>query len=149
MLFRSSLRTVRSGYRIGIAKGSYVWHKEHASFDKVDKKQTNKLFKRNREIFVKKWGEILRIALIADNNHEVKENIHKAIETARDGNYVYVYCRNLIKDMVIVEHSGVKFVNFNNYFDLFFKILIKKKRYNVISRIGKFNNKLHRINCMR
>lgn len=139
-----SLRTVRAGYKIGMAKGSYVWHKEHASFDKADKKQTEKLFKRNREIFVKKWGEILRIALIADNHRELKENIHKTMETARSGNYVDVYCRNLMKDMVITEHSGVKFVNFNNYFDLFFKVVIKKKRYNVISKIDKFNHELYR-----
>ena len=144
-----SLRAVRAGYRIGMAKGSYVWHKEHASFDRTDKKQTEKLFKRNRDIFVRKWGEMLRIALIADNHRELKENIHKVMETARSGKYVHVYCRNLMKDMVIAEHSGVKFVNFNNYFDLFFKVMIKKKRYNVISRIGKFNHELYRINCMR
>jgi len=123
-----SLRTVKAGYRIGMAKGSYVWHKEHASFDKMDKKKTEGLFKRNREIFVKKWGRILRVACICHHTKQVDQHAQDITEVARQGNYVNIFC----KKEKVIDHSGVKCMVYKTMFDLIWKILIKKKRYDVV-----------------
>jgi len=123
-----SLRAVRAGYRIGMAKGSYVWHKEHASFDKLDKKKTEELFKRNREIFVKKWGRILRVAYICHDTQQIDQHAQDIINVARQGNYVTIFC----KKEKSINHGGVKCIIYKTMFDLVWKIFIKKKRYDVV-----------------
>jgi hypothetical protein len=110
-----------------MAKGSYVWHKEHASFDKLDKKKTEDLFKRNRKIFVKKWGHILRIAYICDTK-QIDQRAQDIIDVARQGNYVAIFC----KKEKAIDHGGVKCILYKTMFDLIGQVLIKKKRYDVV-----------------
>ncbi|MCX5656733.1 MAG: hypothetical protein NTZ48_00620 [Candidatus Omnitrophica bacterium] len=55
-----SMKAKEMGYLIGAAKGAYVWHKEHGSFKET--KETEQIFKRNKRIFQRKWGRVLKIA---------------------------------------------------------------------------------------
>lgn len=76
-----SLKASQAGYFIGLAKGAFVWHKEHASFTpKGQNRQAN--FDRSHHAFVKKWGTTLRVAWILDYRSRLKEYLAKGIELA-------------------------------------------------------------------
>ena len=133
-----SMKAKSAGYLIGVAKGSYVWHQEHASF-KQWPKEKEEVFAKSREKFTKKWGKILRVAWIVEDFKELLDNLDRGINLAREGNFVRFFVKNLHKEREAIfkesnhfEHSGIEFIKFNNLFDLVFKILKKKKRYNLI-----------------
>ncbi|MDD5079059.1 MAG: glycosyltransferase family 2 protein [Candidatus Omnitrophica bacterium] len=133
-----SLKTRKAGYLLGVAKGAYVWHQEHASFNQIKNKGED-VFAKNREIFRKKWGKILRILWIVDSHKEVSEALKDAIELARSGNYVWFMTgdmsrtrEELFKGLGIFDHSGVNFNVARNDFSRIWMIVIKKKRYDVI-----------------
>jgi len=132
-----SMRAKSAGYLIGVAKGSYVWHKEHASFKQI--KEREAIFQRNRNIFIKKWGKILRIAWISTDYNELKNNLKNAIDFARQGNFIFFFFKGfklersrIFEEIDSFEHTGIIFLRFKNIFDLAFKIIKKKKKYDVI-----------------
>ena len=55
------MKAKEAGYLVGLAKGAYVWHHEHASVDKLGKEKERQ-FKKSKRLFEKKWGKPLRIA---------------------------------------------------------------------------------------
>jgi O-antigen biosynthesis protein len=130
-----SKKAVKAGYRIGLAKGAYVWHKEHGSF-KNKSRESESIFRKNKKIFQEKWGRILRIAWIAGSYDEMLDNLTKAIELARGGNFVTFYVKHtdvdreaVFREKGVFEHSGVLFKRFNSYPALFFRIMFKKKKF--------------------
>ncbi|UCD15927.1 MAG: glycosyltransferase family 2 protein [Candidatus Omnitrophota bacterium] len=133
-----SMKVKEAGYLTGVAKSSYVYHLEHASMKQIGSRKES-IFKESKEKCDKKWGKILRIAWIADGYKEVSSLLPEAVELARRGNYVWVFVRGrnldrsrVFKEGGLFEHSGVNFVVFHTIFDLLWKILKKKKRYDVV-----------------
>jgi GT2 family glycosyltransferase len=133
-----SMKVKKEGYLIGVAKGSYVYHQEHASF-KQWPKEKEKVFLRSREVFFKKWGKILRIAFVLEKVKDLDDSLEELIDLARKGNFIWVFIRkqyinreDFFKSRDLVEHSGINFVNYNNLFDLLWKILKKKKKFSLI-----------------
>lgn len=138
-----SMKALKAGFLIGMAKGSYVWHKEHASFKQMGKKR-QEYFDTNRMYFFKKWGKILRIAWIVNDYSELQESLGRAIDLAREGNYIWLFCKNIIKskenifnELGINQHSGIQFVNFKNTLGLAWQVIKKKKRYDLIITANK------------
>lgn len=143
-----SLKVQRGGYLIGVAKAAYVWHREHGSLKQLGKDK-EKNFVNSRETFIKKWGKMLRIAWVVNSQAELLENLKKAVATARAGNYVWLLTRGfrpqrneVFKNSRLLEHSGVNFIVFNNNFDLLWKIVKKKKKYDVIIDSSNFRRRL-------
>ena len=133
-----SKKALQAGYLIGFAKGSYVWHQEHGSFSSKDKDIEN-IFQRNKRIFEEKWGKILRVAWIVESAEELSENLAKGVELVRQGNFLTFYTRKvdvereeIFKRKGLFEHSGLQFKRFSNYLILIFKIVFKKKKFDVI-----------------
>jgi GT2 family glycosyltransferase len=141
-----SMRAIKAGYLIGNAKGSYVWHKEHGSF-RNKSATSDKIFRKNRYTFQRKWGKILRIAWIEDNYQGLLEHLNQGVSLARQANFVTFYSRkikvereNIFKEKNMFEHSGVQFKIYNYNISLVWNILIKKKRFDlIISKIWFFN----------
>lgn len=134
-----SLKTLKAGYLIGVAKGAFVWHKEHASLDTVKETSREKVFSRNKKIFQEKWGKILRILFIAYTRQELKLLLDRSIPLARSGNYVWIMTKNItqqrqeiFKEFDHTEHFNVNFIPVKNTMDILIRILLKKKRYDVI-----------------
>lgn len=133
-----SIRALRAGYLIGVARGSYVWHKEHGSFRHKSAASEN-IFRKNREIFMKKWGKILRIAWVADNYQEALDSLIEVVELARQGNYI-TFCvkgidickEDIFKAKNIFEHSGVQFSKFGSYIGLVWRAILKKKKFDLV-----------------
>jgi len=139
-----SLKAQKAGYLVGVAKGSYVWHKEHASFKEIGNKKEG-FFCNSRAIFRKKWGKILRIAWVLNREEELPAALNDAIKLARNGNYLWFLVKNLksnaaeiFQKLNLFEHSGIKFIKYSNIFHLFWLILAKKKRYDLIISKDKF-----------
>lgn len=133
-----SMKVLKAGYLIGMAKASYVWHKEHAAFKQMSGWRET-VFVRNRKIFSNKWGRILRIACVAGDYDSLKKNLAASVRLARNGNYIWNFTKDFKKDRAAMfkenglnEHSGIKFVTFSNICDLLWKIIKKKKRYDLI-----------------
>lgn len=145
-----SLKVVRHGFRIGVAKGSYVWHKEHASFKHWPQQQKEMVFIKSKETFTKKWGRILRIAWIEESFQELLKDLETAVKIVRQGNYLNFLVKNLIikepdeifNKVGLFEHAGIRFINFRNLIELYFKIVTKKKRYDIIITKNKFYKKI-------
>jgi len=133
-----SLKVLQAGYAIGVAKGSYVWHKEHASINKLGKKK-EEYFSRSREAFCKKWGKILRVLIIVRDEQEIDEYLEGAISLTRQGNYVWIALKDLKKSRSeifqqrgMAEHSGINFINYSSIIGIIWKIMVKKKKYDII-----------------
>jgi len=133
-----SMKVKKEGYWVGVAKGSYVWHEEHASF-KQWPKEKERVFLRSRETFFKKWGKILRIAFVLENIEDLEVCLEELIDLARKGNFVwifikkqYIHWKDFFERKNLIEHSGINFVRHSNLFNLLWKILKKKKKYSLI-----------------
>ncbi len=132
-----SMQAKAMGYLIGLAKGAYVWHKEHGSFREGN--DSDQLFRRNQRLFQDKYGKTLRIAWLEDNPFDLLNDLQQAISLGRSANFVTFYNRNIgltredaFKSLNAFEHSAVKFKKFESYVVLFFSILIKKKKFDLI-----------------
>jgi len=140
-----SLKASHAGYLIGLAKGSFVWHKEHGSFTRMGHSRIE-IFDRSKQAFAEKWGEILRVAWILNDPSELAENLAQAVDLVRQGNYLWVFTPGEGVDRVklfdrpgVYDHSGLHIIGFRNVLTLFWKIATKKKRYNaVIMKDGLF-----------
>ena len=139
-----SMKAHKAGYLIGMVKGSYVWHIGGTSTKALGQKK-EEFFEKNRKLFFKKWGKILRIAWVMNSYQELLDNLERGVGLARKGNFVWFLVRGLKegrtalfrrKDMS--EHAGIKPINFHSVYDLIWKIAIKKKRYDVIISESKF-----------
>ena len=91
-----SMRVARAGYRLGVAKGAYVWHHEHASLGQLGA-QKEKVFAQSRKRFEQKWGRILWLAWVVENPDELKDNLKEAINLSRGGNHLWFYVRGFNK----------------------------------------------------
>ena len=143
-----SVRAHNAGYISVMAKGAYVFHYEQASRKKMPEKWV--VYKRNRELFESKWGDIIRVIWLNSSNdfNEEQEfvdfyNFMKKI--ARNRIYIDYYLPNSQKEKLsstIVayflehnSHADISLKFFNKSFLVFmsiWKILTKKKKYNVI-----------------
>lgn len=138
-----SMKAKEMGYSIGMAKGAYVWHKEHGSFKEGD--ESDKIFKKSLKIFQRKWGKILRIAWIKDNYQDLLNDLKQVIMLGRQSNYITVYTRgidvkreDIFKSLNTFEHSGVNFKKFNGRLSLIWGMMIKKKKFDLIISKNKF-----------
>ncbi len=141
-----SLKAAKAGYLIGVAKGAYVWHKEHASF-KLGERKWEEIFSRNKKIFQRKWGKTLRITWVLENNSELDSVLNDAVILSRSGNFVRVAVKNL-KGSQAAELRGrnfsaiapIKFSGFQSYWEIFWKLIVKKKRPDLVINKRRFLN---------
>jgi len=133
-----SLKAQQAGFHCGIAKGSYVWHKEHASVDQLGKKK-EEYFEKSRQTFYDKWGKTLRIAWVLADDALINDHLSNGIEVARLGNFVSFLVIKLKRKREQIfrenkkhEFSEVKFFSFFSIFGIIWKILVKKKKYDII-----------------
>ena len=144
-----SLKANRAGYLIGVAKASYVVHNEHSSTGKIGNKK-EEIFCESKETFIEKWGKMLRIALVIKDEKSIDIVLREAVELARNGNFIWIFGKNfkgqpeeIFNKNDFVEHSGIKFLKYKGILDLMWKILKKKKKYDIVINSNKiFNNLL-------
>jgi GT2 family glycosyltransferase len=143
-----SMKVLKAGYLIGVARGAYVWHKEHASF-KERSARAQELMKKNQEAFTRIWGRILRIGWVLRREDDVLKAWELAVHLARRGNYVTLYAacpvvavKDMLKARGLADHTGVRIVAGGGFFGAVITNIIKKKKNHLMVNKNKINNML-------
>ncbi|MFH1753516.1 MAG: glycosyltransferase family 2 protein [Candidatus Omnitrophota bacterium] len=125
----------RQGYICVRAKGAYVYHHINASFVKVKNYETS--FKKNQEIFYKRWGRTKRDLYILTKRDDRLSGwvAEEAMKKARGGNWVWFFFKDTDDLPNMREHSNIKLVRVPRAFfdwNCVVRILKKKKRFDSI-----------------
>lgn len=147
-------RAKKSGYICAAAKGAYVYHLGHKTFESFDKERVSDLFERNKELFVSRWGKILQIAYVIFKKNIGPNEASTMLKFARDGHMVYLFLKSSARIENGIEHGSIrkfKTPDWWFYIHASGKILIRhtgKKGYNKIftdnpgfARLLKFCNR--------
>lgn len=129
------MRAFRYGYKTVLAKASYVWHKEHASFNLID--DFEKMFAENQKKFYKMLGKPERLLYIVTKKDDgyfarLKKETY---ELAQKSNWIRIISRWNVGKIPANVHSNISRYR---YFPVFFRlrcvynILVKKKKFNKI-----------------
>ncbi len=129
------IRALRYGYRTVLAVGSYVWHKEHASFDLVDNFEG--MFTENQKKFYEMFGKPQRILYILTRKREeyFKNLKSETYELVKKYNWIWVISKKSLGAISLNVHSNIRSIKYSPFFFRFkciFRILVKKKKFNVI-----------------
>lgn len=106
-----SRRVIKAGYLCVIARGAYVWHKEHSTFKSAEREE---LFETNRGIFESRWGRPQRLLYVADkilsSDKGVSEVVESALSQARAGNWIHLVVPkdSAGKVSAVLVHGNVK-----------------------------------------
>jgi GT2 family glycosyltransferase len=124
-----SCRVQAAGFRIARAKGSYVYHKESLTFNRLADKED--LFRRNEKIFREKWGMRLNVGYILDKVIS-KERVNDiAVGVARSGHQISIFLKKGLEWPVAIDHFDIRKVDVGRVFFGFsalLKILKRKKK---------------------
>lgn len=130
-----SRRAIKAGYKCVMAKGAYVYHAQNTGFKK--RKDWDENFKRNMEIFNKKWGKVKRIACVikgaGKDRLKTAENDIKGF--LKDGDRVYVFIKKGCVNLSMAEHCSMRVFELGGFmFDIkvLWNIVFRKKKFDKI-----------------
>ncbi len=140
-----SVRAQKAGYISVMAEGAYVFHVEQAS--RRNMKDKGSVYKKNREIFERKWGRLLRIFYL-DNRQQGEVETIKSYEAlkgiARERAIVDFWVRQKRggkKDFfgeekrATIKHADIGVTVFSGNFialAVLLRVLTKKKKYDAV-----------------
>ncbi|RKX93229.1 MAG: hypothetical protein DRP84_08800 [Spirochaetes bacterium] len=129
-----SLRAKRAGYKSVVAKGAYVYHKEHSTFKA---KNLEKYFGRNQEIFYKEFSKPRRIlyVLTKENKEYFKKLKEEIYNLAQERNWIKIFIKGSLSQLDLVKHGHIKVILISPIFfkiHSIFNILVKKKKFTQI-----------------
>ncbi|MBD3426354.1 MAG: glycosyltransferase [Candidatus Omnitrophica bacterium] len=146
-----SVRAQRAGYISVMAEGSYVYHFEQAS--RKDLKDREDVYRKNRELFEKRWGRLLRV-LFFDPASERQGRVPERYETmkglARQRMIVEMrLLRNVPEEgrfmgpdrRKMTRHADVSVRTFSRgsaFFSVLWRVMTKKKKFDAIIVPGGF-----------
>ena len=105
-----SRRAIKAGYKCVMAKGAYVYHVQNTGFKK--RKDWDEKFKKNQDVFNKRWGKIKRVAFIIK---DIKEADLKITEQSvkdflKTGDRVYIFLKKGSARLALEEHGSLRIV---------------------------------------
>ncbi|MFQ5952592.1 MAG: glycosyltransferase family 2 protein [Candidatus Omnitrophota bacterium] len=132
-----SVRAQQAGYISVIAEGAYVFHLEQASRRNLEEKEA--IYRRNREIFEKKWGKLLRVLYVANGEKSSEEDFFDTYDRlrslARERAVISFWTHLKKKDIPGVRHADIGVKNFSripNPFLVLLHVIAKKKKYDAV-----------------
>ncbi len=149
------------GYFPVMAEGAYVYHVEQASRRSLKGKK--EIYRKNREIYEKKWGKLLRVLFVpgpVDGKHGFYELYEMSKGLARQRAFVDMWTTDDMRGDIdlassgVMRHAdvGIKFFRKEALsYNILWKVLTKKKKYDAViinegslSSILKALNPLHK-----
>jgi hypothetical protein len=124
-----SKRAHEAGFEIALAKAAYVYHEEGASFRHVPGRDA--LFRRNEELFTKRWGRRLRIGYFVNKTEEAGPVSDIAALVARNGHQVIIFSKKGLELAGLPDHFDVRRISVSPVFfslSAVFKILERKRK---------------------
>jgi GT2 family glycosyltransferase len=131
-----SRRAAKAGYKCVMAKGAYVYHVQNTGFKK--RKDWDEGFRRNLDIFSKRWGKVERIVYIIEKEDEydtIKESIGSFLKA---GHFVQIIFKQGILESGVQEHASLAVFKVKNDINILWRVLKRKKRFNRIFSGSKF-----------
>jgi GT2 family glycosyltransferase len=117
------------GFMTARSKGAYVWHMENISFKML--KENKELFRKNEEVFFRRWGRPVRVGYFIDRISSVREIDDIAISVARKGHPIFIFLKRGLKWPVSLDHFDIRRFDLNGVFFGFvsiYKIFKRKKK---------------------
>ena len=132
-----SRRAIKTDYKCVMAKGAYVYHVQNMGFKK--RKDWDENFKKNLEIFNKKWGKVKRIAcVIKDTGKDRLKTVENDIKGfLKDGDWVYIFIKKGSTNLALAEHCSMRVLELGGFmFDIkvLWNIVFRKKKFDKIIR---------------
>lgn len=131
-----AIRAGRNGYKSVIARGSYVYHKIHGSFDMIE--NWTEMFDDNQEMFYELFGKPERILYVftrgIDEGYSARMK-DETYELAKRCNWITVFIKDPIPRPNLAIHTNITVVPMTGIFfgwRCVAKILTKKKKYGQI-----------------
>lgn len=131
-----AIRAGRNGYKSAIARGSYVYHKIHGSFDMIE--DWEDMFDNTQEMFYELFGKPKRILYVFTKKKDVgyaAKLKEKTYALAKRCNWITIFMKDSIPKPDLARHTNIIVVPM---IGIFFrwrsvcKILTKKKKYSQI-----------------
>ncbi len=127
-----SRRAQKAGYKCVMAKGAYVYHAQNTGFKK--RRDWDEIFKRNLEIFNKRWGRIQRVVYVITGDKENKYDTIK--DSVKDflkaGHFVHIFFKRGIPESEIQQHISLRTFKIKSTLTILWRILLRKKKFNRI-----------------
>jgi len=132
-----SMRAKKYGYKSVIALGAYVYHDEHSSFKSKEKrKDFEKIFRASQERFFQLYGKPQRLLYVVRKGITDLDGFNNRLYKEADrGNFVDIIIPQRYASLNIIRHGNIRKIVLRNLcFNLktWFRILTKKKRYNMV-----------------
>ena len=137
-------KAINAGYMCILAKGAFVFHKDKVSFDKI--KERDKIFKRNEEIYNKKWGRPLNLALAIKGEHELEQNKEILYKILNKGHHLYVFFQMKKTPTLLKGHINIRYRKIPKFFFgyiVLFKLWERHKKKRIEVMIAEDKNILH------
>ena len=130
-----AIRAARSGYKSVFSKASYVWHKEHASFDLID--DFEEMFTKNQKMFYEMFGKPKRVLYILTKPNPGYFKRLKAETYALAGkcNWIWVISRRSLGEIPVEAHTNIIRFRYRSLFfriRCVFRVLVRKKKFDKI-----------------
>ena len=117
-----SRRVWQAGYKCVKAKGAFVIHRVHSSFDSLGKKRKRKIGRQTRALFWKKWGTIPRVAFVVSNPSDDKSATNKIYDRAHNLARNWNIVRIFLKEPAVSfcpQHESITLIKYPDRFFLF------------------------------
>ncbi|MBN2120463.1 MAG: glycosyltransferase family 2 protein [Candidatus Omnitrophica bacterium] len=127
-----SIRARQAGFKTVFAKGPYVYHKEHASFDLLG--DFDEFFGESQKVFYEKFGRPERLLyILSRQNKEYFKKLKKQTHDLADNlNWVRIFIKTHLKPPDLAEHTNIVLIPISFLFfriHCVFNVLVKKKKY--------------------
>lgn len=117
-----SRRAIKAGYISVRSKASYVEHRDRLSFDKLGNR--DEIFKRNENIYNKKWGKPINIAFVNPDEPDIKEKQNAVNSFLKKGHYLYIFSKKKRDFPAFKDHVNIKYFPVGK---LFFNYIVLSK----------------------
>jgi hypothetical protein len=99
-------RAEEKGLARALAKAAYVYHVGGQSFKRL--KGSEELFRKNEEIFFKRWGRPVRVGYFVDRQGGGDKVNDLATQVARSGHQMLVFLRKGLRWPVSLDHYEIR-----------------------------------------
>lgn len=115
-------RTQEAGFKCVRAKATYVYHEGSATLKKRPHEK-EQIYKKNYDIFCRRWGKPLKIAYVASGRSKIKQDrINKiALLAAKDNHQIWIFLKK--SQRISYDFDGQSNVRFFWLSDYFYNIL--------------------------
>lgn len=102
-----SRRAIKAGFICVRAKSSFVFHRDKLSFNKL--KDTDEIFRRNEEIYNKRWGKSKNIGVVIKNRNVLEGEKGLVYKLLDEGHRIHIFFSKSGKPVNLKDHIQIRY----------------------------------------